>query len=165
MHPPFLVTTALSVKPNWATTNKKKNKNKRTQHVSYFKLCHSAKMSATASTRLESISMAINMTALVLNMKRTWATSSGLATTTHNNQVLCGNNCMVIVLEDMAIHLMWQMGLVSCLVSVGCQIVSVWSVWSIGSRVEWSLYLANYFSTAWSFASSGSLCFNPTFAK
>jgi len=54
------------------------------------------------------------------------------------------------------------MGLVSCLVSVGYQMVSVWSVWSTGSRVEWSLYLVNYFCTVWSFTGSGSLCFNPT---
>jgi len=60
------------------------------------------------------------------------------------------------------VHPMWQMGLVSCLVSVGYQMVSVWLVWSTGSKVEWSLHLANYFSTAWSSAGNDSLCFNPT---
>jgi len=60
------------------------------------------------------------------------------------------------------VHPMWQRGLVSSLVSVGHQMVSVWSIWSIKSTVQWSLILANCFSAVWSFAGSGCLCFNPT---
>jgi len=44
------------------------------------------------------------------------------------------------------VHLMWQMGLVSSLVSVGHQMVPVWSIWSIKSGVWSSLLLANCFS-------------------
>jgi len=81
--------------------------------------------------------------------------------TLHNLSCVISDCWKMWLLVWANVHPMWQMGLVSCLVSVGCQEVSLCSICSmIKSGAQWSLCLANCFSTTESSVGSSSLVFN-----